>query len=251
MPSIPTSPGGQGAGSTRRLPSLSKIILSILEAVFFVAYPFAIYYAHTRLETRSLGIVLIVLLCTALAIRLRGSLREIGDLVKQHAGIGVLILLAVAADSRVYLLFLPAVVSLYLLFTFGASLRIGPPMIERFARMVEDDLPDFTLPYCRRVTWIWCGFFAANALCVVTLALTAPLEWWAVYTGIVFYALLGLLLGVEFMIRKLTFRYYGDGAAELLFARLFPAEKTGKGRRSLAYQAARLRGDPVPISTPR
>ena len=40
-------------------------------------------------------------------------------------------------------------------------------------------------------------------------------------------------------VRKLRFRYYGDGPADLLFARVFPAERTERGRRSLAYVADR------------
>ena len=115
------------------------------------------------------------------------------------------------------------------------SLREGPPMIERFARIVEDDLPDFCLPYCRKVTLVWCGFLLANAVCVGALAFFAPLEWWTLYAGLLFYLLMGALLAVEACVRKLWFRYYGDGWLDRLFAWLFPAERTANGRRSLAY----------------
>jgi len=148
-----------------------------------------------------------------------------------------------ASGERRLLLLLPVVVSLYLLVTFAASLRRGPPMIERFARLVEDDLPDFTKPYCRAITWAWCGFLAANALVAGALAVAAPLAWWTLYTGLLFYLLMGLLLGAEFVLRKLWFRYYEDGVLDRVFARIFPAERTANGRRSLAYQAAR-RGAP-------
>ena len=43
-------------------------------------------------------------------------------------------------------------------------------MIERFARIVEDDLPDFCRPYCRKVTWIWSAFLLSNAIFVGALA---------------------------------------------------------------------------------
>jgi uncharacterized membrane protein len=215
----------------------------VLQGVFFLGYPVAVYLAHTRLETRVLGVVLLVLIGGGALLRMRGSWNEVGGLLKQHAGIGLMIVLAVVLDERVYLLFLPAAVSAYLLFTFAGSLRHGQPMIERFARIVEDDLPDFTLPYCRAVTKTWCAFFALNALAVCVLAIWAPLAWWALYAGGVFYVLLGLLLGGEFIFRKLWFRYYTGGAADELLARLFPAERTERGRRSLAYDEAR-RADP-------
>jgi uncharacterized membrane protein len=205
-----------------------------------VAYPLAVYWAHTRLETRALGVTLLALLGLGVLVRLRGHFEALRGVLAQHAGIVVLVVLAIALDERALLLVLPAAVSLYLLATFGASLRSGPPMIERFARIIEDDLPDFTLPYCRAVTIVWCGFFCVNAIAVCLLAFVAPLGWWAIYNGLIFYALLGGLMGVEFVLRKLRFRYYGDGAIDRFMARLFPAERTARGRRSLAYVAARI-----------
>jgi uncharacterized membrane protein len=132
-------------------------------------------------------------------------------------------------------------VSLYACWTFAASTRSGPPMIERFARIIEDDLPDFCLPYCRKVTLIWSGFLFANAICVALLAFFAPLEWWALYAGFIFYFLMAALLGVEALVRKLWFRYYNQGWFDRGFAKLFPPESTANGRRSLAYVAERVR----------
>ena len=57
-----------------------------------------------------------------------------------------------------------------------------------------------------------------------------------------FYVLLGALLAGEFLFRKWWFRYYGAGPVDRVFARLFPAEATPNGRRSLAYVAARRQG---------
>jgi uncharacterized membrane protein len=184
--------------------------------------------------------LLLTLYGLSMLLRVRGSRAEIGRVARQHAPLALLIGLAIATGDRTVLLLLPLVVSLYLLWTFVASLRRGPPMIERFARIVEDDLPDFTLPYCRGVTVVWCVFMAANSVCIAVLALAAPLSWWALYTGFVFYLLMGSLLAVEFVVRKLWFRYYQGGLADRLFARVFPAERTANGRRSLAYQARRL-----------
>jgi uncharacterized membrane protein len=229
---------GEAAGSVR--PGPLRLLVAVLEALFFLAYPFVVYLAHTRLETRSIGVVMIALLVVALVVRLRGSLREAAGLIGQHVGIGVMIGVAIVLDERAVLLFLPALVGVYLLLTFAWTLRRGPPMIERFARIIEDDLPDFTLPYCRRITELWCVFFAFHAMAVCTLALTAPLSWWAAYSGAVFYVLLGIFLGGEFLFRKLWFRFYGDGPADVILARLFPADRTVRGRRSLAYDARRV-----------
>ena len=112
-------------------------------------------------------------------------------------------------------------------------------MVERFARAADPDLPDFVIPYCRKVTMVWCVFFVSNAACVVALALRGPVEWWALYTGLIFYLLMGVIVAGEFVTRKIWFRNYESGFADRLFARAFPPEHSANGRRSLAYQEAR------------
>jgi len=214
-----------------------------LQGVFFLGYPLIVYFAYTRLGARALATLLFALYGISLAIRFRGSMAEIGRLLRKHVGLAILIGIAYATgDSRV-LLFTPAIVSLYLLWIFSASLRDGMPMIERFARIVEGDLPDFTIPYCRKVTIVWCVFLATNALCVVVLALAAPIEWWALYSGLIAYLLVGTLVVGEFAVHKIWFRYFGSGLLDRALRRLFPPEHTANGRRSLAYQAQRERGE--------
>ena len=254
------SPLPHAAPSSGRSVPVGQWVAGIVQIGFILAYPVVIYLAYTRLGARGLGVLLLSIYGLSMLLRVRGSMAEIGRVARQHAPLALLIGLAIATGNRTVLLLLPLLVSLYLLWTFVASLRRGPPMIERFARIVEDDLPDFTLPYCRGVTVVWCVFMAANSVCIAVLAFNAPLSWWALYTGFVFYLLMGSLLAGEFVVRKLWFRYYQGGLADRLFARAFPAERTANGRRSLAYQARRLaqeeraRSQPAPggdAATPR
>jgi uncharacterized membrane protein len=216
-----------------------QVLSSTLQVVFHLGYPLIVYLAYTRLETRSLALLLLGLYALTAIWRFRGSREEIWKLLRQHAGLGVLIGVAVATGNRTVLLLLPVVVNLYLLWTFSSSLRDGPPMIERFARMVEDDLPDFTLPYCRKVTICWCAFLIFNAGMLVVLAVAAPVSWWALYTGLISYVLIGVMVAGEFVLRKLWFRHYGAGVADRILARVFPPQRTHNGRRSLAYVAQR------------
>ena len=218
-------------------------ISEALQGLFFLGYPLIVYFAYTRLETRALAFLLLALYGISVAIRFRGSAAEIRLLLRQHIGLAILIGIALATGNSTVLLFMPVVVSGYLLWTFSASLRDGMPMIERFARIVEDDLPDFTIPYCRKVTIVWCVFLAANALCVLVLALTAPIEWWALYSGLISYLLVGAIFIGEFVVHKIWFRYFGSGLLDRALSRLFPPEHTANGRRSLAYQVQRERGE--------
>jgi uncharacterized membrane protein len=224
-------------------PSARRIVSDVLQGAFYLGYPLIVYFAYTRLGVRALAIFLLALYGISVALRFRDSAPELGRLLRQHLGLALLIGVALATGNATVLLFLPAVVSLYLLWTFSMSLREGTPMIEKFARMIEDDLPDFTLPYCRKVTIVWCVFLTSNALCVAVLAVKAPLEWWAAYTGLVAYLLVGALIAGEFIVHKIWFRYFGNTLLDRVLARIFPPHHTANGRRSLAYQAQRERGE--------
>ncbi len=82
----------------------------------------------------------------------------------------------------------PSLICALLLAAFGLSLKFGPPMIERIARVTEPDLPPVAVRYTRRVTWVWVAFFALNGTASALLAEWGPLSWWTFYNGI-----LGLL----------------------------------------------------------
>jgi uncharacterized membrane protein len=223
------------AGAQRSPLPVWRVAIGILQAVFLVAYPFIVYFAYRRFETRVAGGVLLGLVALSFALQIRGPAKDLWELLREHLGLLLLIGVAIVTGQRFVLQLLPMGVSLFLLGTFGWSLVSGPPMVERFARLVDPDLPDFCVPYCRKVTIAWCVFLAANALCAGLLAFAGSFEAWALYTGFLAYLLLGAAFAGEFIVRKLWFRYYGDGLADRFFARLFPAERTANGRRSLDY----------------
>jgi uncharacterized membrane protein len=212
-----------------------RVAIGILQTAFILAYPFIVYLAYRRFETRAAGGVLLGMVALSLALQIRGPATDLWQLVREHLGLVLLIALAILTGERFVLQLLPMAVSLFLLGTFGWSLRAGPPMVERFARLVDPDLPDFCVPYCRKVTIAWCVFLAANAFCAGWLTFAGSIEAWALYTGFVAYLLLGAAFAGEFVVRKLWFRYYVDGLADRVFARLFPAERSANGRRSLEY----------------
>ena len=93
-------------------------------------------------------------------------------------------------------------VSTFMLCLFGLSLKFGPPMIERLARLREPVLPDIAIVYTRQVTKVWCLFFMLNGLIAAALTLWAPLSWWTLYNGLIAYGLMGLLFAIEWLIRQ-------------------------------------------------
>ena len=89
---------------------------------------------------------------------------------------------------------------------FGGSLFAKQSLIERLARLQTPDLPPEGVRYTRRVTQIWCVFFVLNGSMAAALVLMRQYDWWALYTGIVSYVLMGLLLGGEWVYRKIVLK---------------------------------------------
>jgi len=98
----------------------------------------------------------------------------------------------------------PSLVNLGLLIAFGATLVHGTSMIEKFARIGTPDLSDAAVRHTRRVTQIWCVFFATNGLFSLYTALYWQREAWSLYNGAISYGLVGALLGGEIAWRYLV-----------------------------------------------
>ncbi|MDD0973675.1 hypothetical protein [Pseudomonas fontis] len=105
-------------------------------------------------------------------------------------------------DSPALLRWYPVLISGFMLGLFASSLKFGPPMVERLARLREPQLPAVAIPYTRKVTQVWCLFFLGNGLIAATLTLWAPLSWWTLYNGLIAYALMGLLFAIEWLVRQ-------------------------------------------------
>ncbi|MCP2040753.1 putative membrane protein [Neisseria sp. HSC-16F19] len=96
----------------------------------------------------------------------------------------------------------PVAVNLLMLAVFGSSLMAEQTVIEKLARLQHPDLPPQGVRHTRRVTQIWCVFFIANGLIAALLALSGRHDWWALYTGVIAYILMGLLFAGEWLYRK-------------------------------------------------
>ncbi len=197
--------------------------------LFTLAYPALVATSLAFLGARAAALLL---LCVHLLLRLptlRRDLRRARGLVALGATVAALLALGVILDDPRFLLAYPSLVSAALLVQFAWSLR-GVPVAERFARLElrpGEELPPEGARYCRRVTQIWCVFFALNGGIATALAVLAPRATWAIYTGGVSYALVGLLFAAEYVVRRARFGRFGAGIFDRALARLFSrAEET-------------------------
>jgi uncharacterized membrane protein len=111
--------------------------------------------------------------------------------------------LAALYDRELSVRLYPAFMNAAMLIAFGRTLWAPPSMIERFARLIEPDLPENGVRYTRVVTWLWVGFFALNGAIAVWTALFASWEVWTLYNGAIAYVAMGVLFGGEMLVRPL------------------------------------------------
>lgn len=162
-----------------------------------LAYPFAVYYGQHHLAPRFFALLLGGLwLARFLAHGQRPGSRGMAC-----AALAFCLVLGVV-DSPAVLRWYPVLISLFGFALFGLSLKFGPPMVERLARMREPELPEVAIAYTRQVTQVWVGFFVFNAVLISALTLWAPLSWWALYTGVISYVLMGMLFAAEWLVRQ-------------------------------------------------
>ena len=160
-------------------------------------YPFAVYFGMAHFAPWQFALLLGSLW---LARALTGERRP-GSLLMAVIALMFCALLGLF-NSPALLRWYPVLVSTFMLCLFGLSLKYGPPMIERLARLREPVLPDIAIDYTRQVTKVWCLFFMLIGLVAACLTLWAPLSWWTLYNGLIAYALMGLLFFIEWLIRQ-------------------------------------------------
>lgn len=172
-------------------------LFGLLLIVAGLLYPFAVYYGMEHLSPRLFALLLGGLwLARALS-----QWRQPGSRWMAAAALSFCLLLGLSGEAAL-LRWYPVLLSALLLSIFGLSLKFGPPLVERLARLREPELPEVAVRYTRTVTRLWAGFFLFNGLVTAALTLLAPLSWWTLYTGLISYGLIGLLFAGEWLVRQ-------------------------------------------------
>jgi uncharacterized membrane protein len=176
---------------------IASVIKKAQAGLLVAGYPVIIYLLLTH-NAAWLGAVMIV---AAIVWKIHGR----DDWLWWVAGL--LLLVAVAAKlfgvGSVPKLS-PLLIHAGLFYLFFYSLR-DVPLIERFARLDFDELPPGIQAYCRKLTVLWCVFFALNIVGCLWLAFWGDDDVWVLYNGLIVYFLIaGLILG-EYVWRHFAF----------------------------------------------
>jgi uncharacterized membrane protein len=121
-----------------------------------------------------------------------------GPLLMAVPALMIVLLVAPGMAAKAY----PVAMSLAAAAVFAGTLIAPPSLIEQIARLQEPDLSEEGQAYCRKVTLVWTVWLVLNALIAGLLGWTGQDSAWAIWTGIVAYAVMALLFLGEIAIRR-------------------------------------------------
>jgi len=112
-----------------------------------------------------------------------------------------------ATNSPLFLRLYPLAVCATFLFVFGTSLLSPPNIVFRFATLQDKSILGSPFrgrveAYCKKVTLVWCAFFILNGAAAAWTVFCADERVWAFYNGGVSYIIMGIIFGIEFIIRS-------------------------------------------------
>jgi uncharacterized membrane protein len=168
----------------------------VMLALVTLAYPLIVYLCLGHFEPRWLAVLLVALALVRLGVGRTAATWGIAGAALVLAGFTWF------GNAWMPLKLYPVGVNAFMLALFGASLLHPPSAVERLARLREPNLPPVAVVYTRKVTQVWCVFFALNGLMALATALWASDAVWTLYNGFIAYCLMGALAAVEWLVRR-------------------------------------------------
>lgn len=196
MTRLPSDPRADAAAGAPAGASRLRTLATAGVLVLTVAYPFAVAFGGRHVGPSAVAAALLAM-ALARALLARDPLWWWGA-----AGAAALAALSLAGQGWLPLKLYPVLVNAVLLAVFGLSLRHGPPVVERLARLREPVLPPEAVAYTRRVTQAWCVFFIANGMLAAATACWLSTAAWALYNGFIAYLLIGAMFTGEWLLRR-------------------------------------------------
>jgi uncharacterized membrane protein len=193
-----------------------KKLLKLLSIIAAVGYPFVIFICLKKYNASPRVLVLVILsMAMVYFLSHSGDVKSKG--IKGIKGIQfwgtmigatLLALFTFITENTGLVKLYPISISLFLLLSFASTLFNPPTMIYRFALLQKKEIEqspyrEKIVQYCKRVTIIWCIFFLLNGGISLLTALYASDLQWTLYNGMISYFLIGFVMLIEFIIRKI------------------------------------------------
>jgi uncharacterized membrane protein/acyl-CoA synthetase (AMP-forming)/AMP-acid ligase II/3-hydroxymyristoyl/3-hydroxydecanoyl-(acyl carrier protein) dehydratase len=194
---------------------MASKLRGIPKVLFFTAaalYPALIFYflviRKTPLRLFSLFVVVFALFVFITGTSVKSKTKGI-SFMWNSALLLALGGLCLIVNSAIILKLYPLLMNILFLAAFGGTLFSPPSMIFRFASMQDKTIKGSlnekrVAAYCRKVTFVWCGFFIFNGSIAAWTIFSGSDALWSVYNGGISYILIGTLFAGEFMVRKMV-----------------------------------------------
>lgn len=103
--------------------------------------------------------------------------------------------------SKIYALkFYPVIVNSFIFCVFFSSVFCEETIIQKIAKKMDGELTDFSRNYTRKLTYVWCIFLFVNlSISFVTVFMSPKV--WELYNACISYIALGVMFGVEYIVR--------------------------------------------------
>jgi len=215
---------------TQHITLTLKQVTRIVTMCGVVLYPLAIYLGLKAFSPRLVAILCGLIAVSGILLKQRGQylLRLLAPMI----GVILLCLLSAFFNRSRLMLYLPVLISVNLLISFGYTLFRPPSMVAVLAqRATSLTFDEQQLRYCRQVTIVWVAFFMLNGIIAALTACCTTLEMWSLYNGLIAYGLMGLLFTVEIFYRHWRFRRYVGLPTDAFFKKLFPPREDAQQRK--------------------
>ena len=115
--------------------------------------------------------------------------------------IGTILVVLLFHFSKIYALkFYPVIVNSFIFCVFFSSLFCKETVIQKIAKKMDGELTDFSRNYTRKLTYVWCVFLFINlSISFATVFMSA--KSWTLYNAYISYIALGVMFGVEYIVR--------------------------------------------------
>jgi len=172
-----------------------------------IAYPFIVYFTLNEFGPSLLALILfsIILIRTVI----RGEYRQPEQYI-QLILVGGLCIAAAWFNSEELLRYYPVLMNLAFAGFFLLSLTTQKTLIERFAEMFIDEIPERGRQYMRTLSKVWALVLLINAMVSFYTACCLSLKAWAFYNGFLAYIILGGFMVIEYGYRRIYIEKFGE-----------------------------------------
>ena len=103
--------------------------------------------------------------------------------------------------SKIYALkFYPVIVNSFIFCVFFSSVFCEETIIQKISKKMDGELTDFSRNYTRKLTYVWCIFLFVNLSISFATVFMSP-KVWELYNACISYIALGVMFGVEYIVR--------------------------------------------------